>query len=150
MVPCCPPSGECTSGRACAPGVCDARIPERAFRFRPQAVLRRGATGAFTERIPRLRVCIARTNETEHCERAIPADPGSPIVPSSIVLRTSDIEQGALMIRVIDEGGRVVGVGQSAPNPDGIRVAALCIGAALYVGPRESAALRVTGFLDES
>lgn len=61
---------------------------------------------------------------------------------------TSDLVRGRVEI-YIDNGGTSLASGASAPNAEGLLNTALCGGLTLYVGQRESAAHRISAYLDD-
>jgi serine/threonine-protein kinase len=156
-VPCCEVGG-CTSGRRCAPGPCDADLPERWWYLRVSGLRERVKSGLDTkwtdvaETRTKLQVCIQRAGEptTEVC---VPlhcaAKSKEGCREKRLRVRTSDLVNGGLHIRITEPGKKVI-QGSNATNPDGVGVKALCIGHVLYVGPRDKALMRVSAFLDDN
>lgn len=157
-IPCCSETGTCKSGRSCRVGVCTEHLADRWWFLRINgAAGRAGPTNdQFPDDLsgshPNGRVCARRVAESGDWVCA-----PLTMVSSSLAgdrahrlrVRTSDLESGGVEIR-IDDAGRILAQGRSAPNREGFSASpSLCGGIKLYVGARDAAAARVFGYLDD-
>jgi hypothetical protein len=159
-LPCCE-SGSCKSGYPCGAGDCSARLPERWWRLRITGVAARTTADearedSFSEDLshthPRARVCVRRagTGEPEVCSplaKAAATKDGDRV--NRARLSTSDLERGGVEIRIEENGKDIVSHTRSGPVKGGhYLITVLCRGITLYIGPKETAQMRVFGYLD--
>lgn len=126
----------CNSTKGCT----ETLLPERSWWLQPTMVAGRGS-GDFSENLlgrPGAELCL-QLGDVQSCapiRQAINGRVGLPV-------RTSDLLQGNVQVRVKDAGGVIVD-DKTAPIVDGLKTSALCRGLLLYVGPRDRAPLRLT------